>query len=455
MTEWSNEFDDGLDIYRPSLPRKIFVRAVPALAAFSFSAAVALRLAGGLASQAIAPQPPEVAKSSEDSTADRREGKLAAAAPVAIPHVDLASGPVRPSLDRPRNPFGGLFDPEGEDRGMPALTAQTDPVGPAFSPLQSEPLFTIVDAPEAGVTVAQADNRTQAETQAAAATAPNDLKPSLAPVQTASLESSDASSDASFNAPLPPTRPQDLAASPVAPDQDSSQARAVVAPLPPRRDLAMAETPAAAPHITPPEAAPPAAGPTRAAARRLRNQPQAASQQALAANDPRSFFDKLFHAEPEQRGPQLAYASPGGGGLFGLGGSFPSTPAPVSARGGVAVYDISAHTVYLPNGQALEAHSGLGEYFDNPSFVHVKMRGPTPPATYRLSLRESLFHGVQALRLTPLDSGVHGRVGLLAHTFMLGARGDSNGCVSFRNYRPFLEAYMRGEISQLKVVASR
>jgi hypothetical protein len=38
---------------------------------------------------------------------------------------------------------------------------------------------------------------------------------------------------------------------------------------------------------------------------------------------------------------------------------------------------------------------------------------------------------------------------------MLGQRGDSNGCVSFRNYRAFLEAYMRGEIRQLKVVASR
>jgi hypothetical protein len=85
----------------------------------------------------------------------------------------------------------------------------------------------------------------------------------------------------------------------------------------------------------------------------------------------------------------------------------------------------------------------------------MRMRGATPPATYQLTLRESLFHGVQALRLTPLDSSVHGRNGLLAHTFMLGPRGESNGCVSFRNYRAFLEAYMRGEIRQLKVVASR
>ena len=50
------------------------------------------------------------------------------------------------------------------------------------------------------------------------------------------------------------------------------------------------------------------------------------------------------------------------------------------------------------------------------------MRGATPPATYELKLRESLFHGVRALRLTPIDSNVYGRDGLLAHTYMLGPR---------------------------------
>ena len=85
----------------------------------------------------------------------------------------------------------------------------------------------------------------------------------------------------------------------------------------------------------------------------------------------------------------------------------------------------------------------------------MRMRGSTPPATYRLTLRESLFHGVQALRLTPVSGTTYGRGGLLAHTFMLGQRGNSNGCVSFRNYRAFLEAYRRGQIRELKVVASR
>jgi hypothetical protein len=48
---------------------------------------------------------------------------------------------------------------------------------------------------------------------------------------------------------------------------------------------------------------------------------------------------------------------------------------------------------------------------------------------------------------------VHGRVGLLAHTYMLGASGASNGCVSFRDYDKFLQAYLRGEVQRLVVVA--
>ena len=40
---------------------------------------------------------------------------------------------------------------------------------------------------------------------------------------------------------------------------------------------------------------------------------------------------------------------------------------------------------------------------------------------------------------------MHGRSGILAHTYMLGPNGQSNGCVSFNNYPAFLEAYERGE----------
>ena len=121
-----------------------------------------------------------------------------------------------------------------------------------------------------------------------------------------------------------------------------------------------------------------------------------------------------------------------------------------------AVYDISARAVYLPDGRKLEAHSGLGDRLDDPRFVNERDRGPTPPGTYELTLRESLFHGVQALRLTPLGDGdVFGRSGLLAHPYMLGPSGDSNGCVSFKDYDAFLQAFQDGQIKRLAVVSQR
>jgi hypothetical protein len=130
-------------------------------------------------------------------------------------------------------------------------------------------------------------------------------------------------------------------------------------------------------------------------------------------------------------------------------------PAPVlTARAKTAVYSIEQKTVYMPNGERLEAHSGLGPMLDDPRFVHKKMRGATPPHTYKLTMREALFHGVEAIRLNPVDpSKIFGRDGLLAHTYMLGKRGDSNGCLVFKNYKRFLAAFKRGEITQLVVVA--
>jgi len=124
-------------------------------------------------------------------------------------------------------------------------------------------------------------------------------------------------------------------------------------------------------------------------------------------------------------------------------------------RSRTAVYDISAHTVYLPNGEKLEAHSGLGGKMDDARYVNLRMRGPTPPNIYDLTLREDLFHGVRAIRLNPIDDDkMFGRGGMLAHTYMLGPSGQSNGCVSFRDYRKFLNAYLRGQVDRLVVVAS-
>ena len=130
------------------------------------------------------------------------------------------------------------------------------------------------------------------------------------------------------------------------------------------------------------------------------------------------------------------------------------SPAPPERDNRTAVYDIAAHTVYLPSGQKLEAHSGLGHRLDDPRFIKAKNRGPTPPNVYDLSLREQRFHGVRAIRLNPIDEDkMYGRDGMLAHTYMLGRSGQSFGCVSFKNYNAFLQAYLKGEIDRLVVVA--
>ena len=121
---------------------------------------------------------------------------------------------------------------------------------------------------------------------------------------------------------------------------------------------------------------------------------------------------------------------------------------------GYALYDIVGQTVYLPNGERLEAHSGYGKMFDDPRHISKRMVGPTPPNTYNLVMRESLFHGVEAIRMNPVDRDkMFGRDGILTHTYLLGPRGDSNGCVSFRNYEKFLAAFKRGEVKQMIVVA--
>jgi hypothetical protein len=133
--------------------------------------------------------------------------------------------------------------------------------------------------------------------------------------------------------------------------------------------------------------------------------------------------------------------------------SFDERPGSPDDDGRTAIYDIAAHAVYLPDGRRLEAHSGLGGLKDNPRHVDVKMRGATPPNVYNLSLRKRLFHGVRAIRLTPLDSGrMYGRDGMLAHSYMHGSNGQSNGCVAFRDYPEFLNAFLKGEITRLVVV---
>jgi len=183
---------------------------------------------------------------------------------------------------------------------------------------------------------------------------------------------------------------------------------------------------------------------------------QMAQSKAVATPSPetdnRSLFDKLFGLSGSSSGPALAYAAPEDGEIHNSKMIPSRQPLPYDHW--TAVYDITARTVYMPNGTKLEAHSGLGDRLDDPRYVNERMRGATPPHVYELQLREQLFHGVQALRLTPIGEGdVYGRTGLLAHRYMLGPNGDSNGCVSIKDYEAFLQAYRNGEIKRLAVVA--
>ena len=182
-----------------------------------------------------------------------------------------------------------------------------------------------------------------------------------------------------------------------------------------------------------------------------------AAVMSIASSDKPSMVEKLWGKQPSHGG-LLAYASADAS----VTASIPNTLAQNPMLGGsppydkqTAVYDIAAKKVYLPDGTVLEAHSGLGAKMDDVRYAHVRMQGVTPPHIYELKPREALFHGVPALRLTPIggQDKIFNRDGLLAHTYMLGSRGDSNGCISFKDYYAFLDAYRNRGIRRIAVLA--
>jgi hypothetical protein len=231
------------------------------------------------------------------------------------------------------------------------------------------------------------------------------------------------------------------------PDEAPSTAMAQLVPLPVRRPAELTRLGAAES--------------LRRAERLAARRSSMAAVAPAEREDTRTFFEKLLGVEkPAAPAPALAYAALENGAAESAARRPLTAPAPAlppAGDGGIAVYDISAQSVVLPSGERLEAHSGLGESMDDPRFVHLKMRGATPPGTYDLTEREAPFHGVRALRLAPVggSEAIHGRVGLLAHTYLLGPSGASNGCISFKDYDRFLQAYLRGEIRRVVVVAGR
>jgi hypothetical protein len=179
-----------------------------------------------------------------------------------------------------------------------------------------------------------------------------------------------------------------------------------------------------------------------------------AAVMSIASNERQSMTEKLW-GKPSSSGSLLSYASADASITASIGENRnPALGGSAPYERDTAVYDISAHMVYLPDGSKLEAHSGLGEKLDDPRSAAVRMHGVTPPHIYELKPREALFHGVPALRLNPIggEDAIYGRSGLLAHTYMLGPNGDSNGCVSFKDYNAFLNAYHNQGIKKLAVV---
>jgi Protein of unknown function (DUF2778) len=202
--------------------------------------------------------------------------------------------------------------------------------------------------------------------------------------------------------------------------------------------------PLARPNIKPQSAAAPKADKTETA---NQDTDEAAPDIAPAAR-PRDKEMKLALARPDN--PDRP--SEGGSWLGRLFGN--SNRA--NAGDGVAVYDITAAKVYMPDGTTLEAHSGVGHMADDPRYVSVKMNGPTPPHTYVLKMREARFHGVEAIRMLPVNGkGLYGRGGFLTHSYLLrGRRAQSHGCVAFADYPRFLAAFKAGKVKTLVVVAS-
>jgi Tlde1 domain len=205
-------------------------------------------------------------------------------------------------------------------------------------------------------------------------------------------------------------------------------------------------------------AAPRAAGPRVAAAAPA---PRPAARPAVAQAAPKPAPATGFRlASASDTSLPLGYAPSDSVRSSAITGSTPKDPTSKDSDplAGIdpshtAIYDITSRTVYLPNGRRLEAHSGLGDQMDDVRYVNQRSTGPTPPNVYELKLREELFHGVRAIRLIPTDSSkMYGRDGILAHSYLLGPNGQSNGCVSFSDYTAFLDAFLRGDVNRLVVV---
>ena len=179
--------------------------------------------------------------------------------------------------------------------------------------------------------------------------------------------------------------------------------------------------------------------------------PDGVAREAVASATPQVNDERLASLPPVSQPP------PSEPGILDklFGDPERAAKAVLAAHPNTVLYDITKRAVYLPDGTKLEAHSGFGEWMDDPESVHRKNVGVTPPNIYAVRFREKPFHGVRALRMKPVGDGkMYGRDGILAHSFLLGEAGASNGCISIREYDKFLKAYEDGQFSRIIVVRS-
>jgi hypothetical protein len=169
----------------------------------------------------------------------------------------------------------------------------------------------------------------------------------------------------------------------------------------------------------------------------------------------------VVRTTPVTAEPQLASLPPqpqtrsGEPGIFDklFGDPDRAAKAVLAANPKTVLYDIVKRTVYMPDGEKLEAHSGFGKFMDDPDSMHRRDVGVTPPNVYTVRFREKLFHGVRALRMTPVGGAdMFGRDGFLTHSFLLGTNGESNGCISLRDYDKFLQAFEDGKFDRIIVL---
>ncbi|MGZ3361053.1 MAG: hypothetical protein ACXU84_17130, partial [Xanthobacteraceae bacterium] len=228
-------------------------------------------------------------------------------------------------------------------------------VSDAFAALREQ-------APPVAKPVALAPASTLSFDDRFAAAAPQDVEPAPQPQTSVVAEAAKPSSETSKLAAAAKAKTETLKLAEA--PKPKAAAPVQVAALPPQRSV---ETP---------EAKSPASA-VRDMAERAK-----AAVMSLASNERHSITEKLWGKEPS-RGSLLAYASADASVTGSLGQELGRSPNP--ALGGsapydrsTAVYDISAHVVYLPDGSKLEAHSGLGSELDDPRSARIRMRGVTP-----------------------------------------------------------------------------